>query len=240
MTERRRVNTITLEDGSTIATTGSQAHGVYLGQYSSLFVESGASISRTNRIRPWKSTPPPTRPSRWQGQLRSVAVGLFAADATNVAEGVNILVKDGGSIRTAGLTFTNWAWHLSWRLRQVGTRIRNVDRDRGRGVRRDQYGHERPDRECRQHKDDSVVESGWAPRRHSFNPATSPWQAPAPVPLRFRAASSNTITLTDSARILTKTSYSSGIVLGGSDVLSVASGATITTENNFSNGIECQ
>ncbi len=180
-------NTITLEDGSTIATTGSQAHGVYLGQYSSLFVESGASISAQTESAHGIDAATHTT-IEVAGAIESVAVGLFAADATNVAEGVNILVKDGGSIRTAGLTFTTghgiYLGDYGKLELESGTSIA-TEGEESDGIN---TGTQRPDRECRQHKDRSVVESGWAPRRHSFNPATSPWQAPAPVPLRFRAA----------------------------------------------------
>ena len=147
-------NTITLEDGSTIATTGSQAHGVYLGQYSSLFVESGASISAQTESAHGIDAATHTT-IEVAGAIESVAVGLFAADATNVAEGVKHPGQGRGIDPDSWPDLYHWAWHLSWRLRQVELESGTSIATEGEEFRRDQYGHERPDRECRQHKDEA-------------------------------------------------------------------------------------
>ena len=107
-----------------------------------------------NRNPPTESTPPPTRPSRWQGRSRSVAVGLFAADATSAGEGVQRpgqgrgIDPDGGpdlcQLGMASILATTASWSSSPDRR---SRPRDEESD---GIR---TGTNVAGRECRQHKD---------------------------------------------------------------------------------------
>ena len=146
-------NTITLEDGSTIATTGSQAHGVYLGQYSSLFVESGESISAQTEC-PWNHAATHAT-IEVAGAIESVAVGLFAADERMSPKVLRHPGQGRRSIRKLGLDLYHWYGIYLGDYGKLELESGTSIATEGEQVPTDQYGHERPDRECQQ-EDEAV------------------------------------------------------------------------------------